>query len=947
MAPNVTAHFFAANQPNGDVIHEITDEDSFFRGLKLNLERDGLGSVDMLLSRSINFAGFGSGTFQPEVFVRFLVHAYSDTVYYPWGLSLSKRLQTVVHKDEQGAEVFRFGGPGPKSLLQRHALRPVADLPGEWNLDLANGVWRWTENATIGQILNRVLNEDQARPNPSLGFLTTTFTASKDSAAVDWADADIVSGDGGLYEIPIGTDYLTILRDFGDLVELSSWIDLGEVDAPKFELNVIQGTRNDYTGSAVGAGVCLLKEGLNIANDSLEVEGQSLKKASHVIVEGKDGHWVIAQRPGFTPGDYVKIDKIEYSRSASDYWLDKAGIRWLKRQDLGEKEYTIEIVPGANDAAGLYFPAPDRVLWLDNLISVDTSADGTTHSQLDIAPSEDQLVTGLELELGKAGDTSSATAKARSWNVKAILNRERSGIQPKAPGQGSGSSGGGPGGGGGLKLCKPATEGTEPTDEATTLLKFYDANDGGDSIGWTGILANQGGSPGDGAEGSSYYYFKSTAPEQWQNIVAATAGLHYRFTGYFSGDSSTETLKVGFFSTGVGSPGNSAVLTAPYTVLAQGVHAKWYHFSVDVVAPAGTVGWALGRQGGGPAFDRIRAYSVDTEASPGTEGDPGDCPEDVALECDPGTGDNAARCDHVHAHGNLSDDGMHHHNSDDIEGGGGSGAPTTADYLVGTAQAGLSAEIVVGTTPGGELGGTWASPTVDATHSGSAHHTEDHDHDGSPTQKLLQANTHQTPDTDSGTSSLHHTLGTGANQAAAGNHSHGGGAPGGVFANRVMAASHIIFTAGTGSNATPTLGGAWYMPVTIPGPMRIRDCLFNMNTAASGTYQWGLFDVSASVTAATKLCGGSGSLNGTGWRSCPVSGAPVDVNAGTYIFIMLVPTSNGGNMYRASNTGSGLSKFQASYTWDDTPDFTTGWGTTTQDGWSWYLKGDIDTSNQW
>ena len=49
------------------------------------------------------------------------------------------------------------------------------------------------------------------------------------------------------------------------------------------------------------------------------------------------------------------------------------------------------------------------------------------------------------------------------------------------------------------------------------------------------------------------------------------------------------------------------------------------------------------------------------------------------------------------------------------------GAPTAADYLVGTTQAGLSAEIVVGTTPGGELGGTWASPTVDASHSGSTH----------------------------------------------------------------------------------------------------------------------------------------------------------------------------------------------------------------------------------
>lgn len=49
------------------------------------------------------------------------------------------------------------------------------------------------------------------------------------------------------------------------------------------------------------------------------------------------------------------------------------------------------------------------------------------------------------------------------------------------------------------------------------------------------------------------------------------------------------------------------------------------------------------------------------------------------------------------------------------------GAPRSADYLVGTADASLSAEIAVGTAPGGELGGTWASPTVDASHSGSTH----------------------------------------------------------------------------------------------------------------------------------------------------------------------------------------------------------------------------------
>lgn len=56
----------------------------------------------------------------------------------------------------------------------------------------------------------------------------------------------------------------------------------------------------------------------------------------------------------------------------------------------------------------------------------------------------------------------------------------------------------------------------------------------------------------------------------------------------------------------------------------------------------------------------------------------------------------------------------------DAQGASG-GAPDDATYLVTAAHADLSAEVVVGATPGGELGGTWASPTVDASHSGSTH----------------------------------------------------------------------------------------------------------------------------------------------------------------------------------------------------------------------------------
>lgn len=52
--------------------------------------------------------------------------------------------------------------------------------------------------------------------------------------------------------------------------------------------------------------------------------------------------------------------------------------------------------------------------------------------------------------------------------------------------------------------------------------------------------------------------------------------------------------------------------------------------------------------------------------------------------------------------------------------------------------------------------------------------THDHGGGGGVTHgnKLLSANTHQSPDTDASPTALHHSLGTGANQAAAGNHTH-------------------------------------------------------------------------------------------------------------------------------------------------------------------------------
>jgi hypothetical protein len=55
-------------------------------------------------------------------------------------------------------------------------------------------------------------------------------------------------------------------------------------------------------------------------------------------------------------------------------------------------------------------------------------------------------------------------------------------------------------------------------------------------------------------------------------------------------------------------------------------------------------------------------------SQPGTGGTTGDLPQDIAEEAAVGTSGRAARCDHVHAHGNLSPSETHHHGTAQIEG---------------------------------------------------------------------------------------------------------------------------------------------------------------------------------------------------------------------------------------------------------------------------------------
>ncbi len=950
MAPNVTVSFWAADDINGTPLLTIDDEDEFFKGLKLQPDLYGVGGWELTLARNINFALFNSGAVQPEVFVRFLVHAYSDTDWF-FGGQLNKRQQDVVQRDEAGAEEFVLGGPGPKQYMERYRLGTLQlSGGGSWLVDLSNGVWRFNESSTAGRVLNRLTSEDAAAANPACPDLTFTFDQTDDSDGNPWTD-EIADADGN-FELPIGNSLLQTIWDLEDLADLYTVIDLGTVASPKYELNAYQTYGEDVTGSSEGMGVCRLAEGINIANDSLVVTGVSLKKATHVIVEGKAGVWATTRKLSWSPGDYVKWAKIEYNRSSSEVILEKAGLRWLQRQDNGDQQFTIEIVPGTAEADGFYFPGAGEVLWLGNTITVDTTADGSTHSPLDYN-NDPALVTGIDLELGPAGDDSTADKAAKSWDITVKLNYERGGNSGH-PDQRSAATGG-PGG----RCCLPHPPYCEdPAPESETILLDTEAGDWGTLVTtgacWSGndhvaigASGAQSGlvsvSPGDIIRGVMNFR-EETGDDPWENNTNYDYHAVLRFEGpgmpfidnlivqqlyYQTGcinvtHSVTAEVPTGYngvrikiFSRLGGYRYNAyiAEVTAgsvpdndpfcidsdiptdsPYTLPSDAIQylIENHIYNIgqitrsmlnnsgdtllegDLVVPDLThlnavtttsdpaqtaspvgivtdgnedgqdvvVGWfgvfSSVNIGGATATpgDYLFTSNADKEGDVNgtrSDGAVGQLAEDsgnVVLYLwgtpDSGAGGVTEHGDltgltdddhpqylrttlggrdaiEVHAaagstetldltNGNIHDVTLTANCTLTLSGatngvgctmnvllrqgsgapwtvtwpgsvawvggsaptletavnawnwvtlttldggtvwfaeavtasGGGGGAPTPADYRVGTAQGGLSAEIVVGTTPGGELGGTWASPTVDATHSGSAHHTESH-----------------------------------------------------------------------------------------------------------------------------------------------------------------------------------------------------------------------------
>lgn len=410
-------HFFHPEDPNGATLFECSTDDQWVKNIELDIQRDSLGSGRVNFARKVPAGGlFTREIVVPEALVRVLVPEI-DATHYLHAFFINPRQQQVVSRDESGGEGFTFAGPGPKHYLERMILWSASFSGYDNAVERESGIWTWPSTARAGAILNRLLQEDQDNPHgPFLPDLTASFGDVNDSAGVPWADD--IAGDQD-FTLRIQDDYLRILWLIEDASGIVTTMNLGTVSNPLLQLNAYQTFGRDLTEDVQ------FVEGINIATD-LDVEGSSYKKASHALVKGNDGFYNFAENPSYVPGDLKKVVGISYD-SSNTATLDRAGERFLRRQDNGERQIDLRIVPGFDAPAGLYMPSPEAWgnghFWVGDVVSLTTGI-SPNQTELDY-DDEAQDVTGIKMELTEAVRDDTALMAARSWEVTVQLNKER------------------------------------------------------------------------------------------------------------------------------------------------------------------------------------------------------------------------------------------------------------------------------------------------------------------------------------------------------------------------------------------------------------------------------------------------------------------------------------------------------------------------------------------
>lgn len=850
----------------------------------------------------------------------------------------------TLSRDEQVGRILRFEGPGGLYILDRYVLGHSHYAAGQDHRGTEDVPDKWTWNdVPYGAILVRLIEEGQGHPQAPYAPLQIDFTRTRDSNDLLWDElAD--------YQVDIGTSGSKILADFlrlGLVVQCAP-------DLTISAYREVSDFGTDRSSATFAAGKVRFQAGQNIANPQPKRIAASQER-SFVLIRGRTGDYLTVDEdingnplPSVPYGTFLKSDT-----TADPAAIQKMGELHLTRRQKTADQCKVrhKIGPGGINGADGYNPGPAGDYWLGDIVTVHTGSAEHDYSEQPIEVAAIRFFRQgndwmAEAELGAqyltASDQRFATVTSVIRNTGTPIRLCEADVLIPAgwdvvaqkvlqwPG-------------GGADLTGSIADISDLGQDGDIWFA-HASRDAGDSashipdpdVAWNAI--GSGGSAGGAGSGVA----QRGAWKAWDvgdTDVGSWVDTHYLMVfllrgaddvdpiGDFDGDSDpTGDIDLRALTLEV-TDGTSRVLafavhesediadngmtgTPAMTALEEamgGQHGAWIS--------AGVTSWGA-HAIGATNDDRVWAnYEIKAAAG-------GSSVLHDGMEALVGTSTALKRCDSTNVYEaagsaapTVNDDREHgfiRHtfwlNEDgelwvavDVTNGAAvwiqltaaaaGAAPDDATYLVTTAHAGLSAEVAVGATPGGELGGTWAAPTVDAAHSGSTHaatqaaaeataaaaltghtgdatdahdasavsydptasgmvatdvqdaideldaaiggggHAEDHDHDGAPTQKLVQANTHESPDTDTAAGSLHHTIGAGANQAAAGNHSHAGGAP---SFTRVTA--DITDTTGTGTTSVTGLSFA----VAASTNYRGRFVIFYTTAAATTGIGFGL-----------------------------------------------------------------------------------------------------------
>lgn len=616
---------------NGTMLVRLTKDD-FLDGTMYRAALTGTGSGTIVLPA--NHAAVLAGYLVADNYVR-VVDLGPDEVI--GGFFLEEGSQVVLSADEEGGELLSFSGPGTLAFLSRatfpYTLHSLADPQFEehQNYIYNTGKLRFTGPETYGGVMGRAITEARLDiPNALYTMPAHDWDDTLDSGGTAWTTFD------DYYDLTVGDNLLDICADL-----MGKGIDLmldPHTFTPQAYLAGTYGT--DRTSATFTSGKVRFEAGVNIAAD-LDKAIHRIPYISHMDVFGDDGvtHTIVVD-PDWSSGDPVYKGVLRLDTSSDLTVMEEAGAESIRRRKLLGDQATFPHVPGADANAGLYYPGRPGVsghYWLGDLVTLHTGSGANDYNEQAIQ------VAAITWKIRNTGtfdpivDLGAQYATPRSMaeqnRLTTLLRQQPCNCH--------------------VHLCLATIPGTE-TVGAWEFWTWDSGNPtvahpGSASVGpvggevWgTGATNTAIVNPGTGAEATGY----------WTNLdhdggsvsVDVTAGVTYRFSGYFNATQYNFNLRIEAKWLNAA----DAVIQTDLIRYSAAWPRAWTEWSKDLVAPTGATQVYLisktssaGGVGTTGSIDQVRIQTIS------------DAVDTVGTDEYTGSSTDVARCDHNHDHNDL------------------------------------------------------------------------------------------------------------------------------------------------------------------------------------------------------------------------------------------------------------------------------------------------------